>query len=98
MIERHYLEFFLSGSEEDIVHEVRQDSLIRLRRVLDEASEGGRIAFYAFRCLDGTTLVVNLRHVQAARFISDFATAVADTIHSTAPVVVCLQGRCATTP
>ena len=94
MAEQHYLRFLIRDQAEDLVCEVRKDESDRLASILADAGTASKeTRFFWFRCLDGTSIAINLAYVQAVRFLWDPATLPPDAIRSEEVVRILFRGR-----
>ena len=91
-VEAYSVVFLMSGLEDDLVCEVFDEDHARLRRVLFEA-ERADIGFFTFGCVNGTSIAINMAHVQAVRLVSDLTHLACSESPAPASVRVCLRGR-----
>ena len=97
MAEQHFLRFALHNETEDLIFEVRKGDSERLEHILKSATfdEDNPTPFY-FHSLDGRAVVINLRQVQAVRFLWEPVAAPSDMVVNEDLILIKLRGRAET--
>jgi hypothetical protein len=94
MAKNHFVRLLFSEQNLDSIFEVRQQEEARIKAFLDSDNYGLSVdRFLWFETVDGKSIIVNLRFLQAIRYIWESAEAPSDLLHCEGMIEIYFRGR-----
>lgn len=91
---RHFLKLYLRDEIDPLIEEVRAEEINRLKNIAARCEdEGGPNEFFWFDTVDGKSLVINLRLLQAVHFLWEPTPLPPEPTRYEGAVMIALRGR-----
>lgn len=94
MAKQFFLHLLFRDQTDDSIFEIREQEENRIRSWFDNAdSESSNDSFFWFETVDGKSVIVNVKYLQAIRYLWEATEAPSDLLRSEEPIVIYLNGR-----